>query len=307
MQEVSTAHHAFARAVAVDDPVDVLEELRFVDDRLAADLRRCLRDRAAHFLDAVGWRRVRRQPVGDTFARAARFVEARERIQHAGDAGGIPTGPCAVFDAERIRLPLVISPVLEEQQAEAALGEAAERTRLGDEDAEQREPDAGARRFRVLLRGMARRHVADLVSEHTRELRFVVEKRHDPAREIDVSAGQRKRVDRGRIDDGEMPGKVRAFGRAREAHADVLHVPLERFVLINAHLLADFPVHLLPDLNFLRFAHQREFAISRRGIGRAAHCKSSSDNDRREDLDSHIVLRGTRVQLTYRGSTSAKR
>ena len=82
-----------------------------------------------------------------------------------------------VLHAQPVGLQFVVTSVLEEQHAECGLGEALERPRLGHEDAEQRQADAGARRLRVLLRRMARGDVADLVTEHAGELRFVVEER----------------------------------------------------------------------------------------------------------------------------------
>ena len=80
------------------------------------------------------------------------------------------------------------------------------------------EADAGARRLRVLLRRVPGRHVADLVAEHAGKLRLVVEVRQDAARDVDVSARQRERVDRRLIDDGKMPRKVGTLAtRARGA------------------------------------------------------------------------------------------
>ena len=59
---------------------------------------------------------------------------------------------------------------------------------------------------------MPRRDVSDLVAEHSRELRLVIEERQDAARDVDEAARQRERVDRGLIHDRELP---RQGGRRR--------------------------------------------------------------------------------------------
>ena len=71
-----------------------------------------------------------------------------------------------------------------------------------------READAGLRLARVLLRGMTRGDVADLVAEHAGQLRLVVQIRQDAARDVDVAARQREGVDRGAVDNGERPRQV---------------------------------------------------------------------------------------------------
>ena len=123
---------------------------------------------------------------------------------------GIPSGLGRVLHAQPVGLQLVVASVLQEEHAQRGLGGALQRPRLGNEDAEQRETDAGARRLRVLLRRVARRDVTDLVAEHAGKLRLVVEKRQDAARHVDVAAGKREGVDRGLVHDREVPRQLRA-------------------------------------------------------------------------------------------------
>src|SRR5713226_323415 len=116
---------------------------------------------------------------------------------------------------------------------------------------------------------MAGRDVADLVTQNARELRLVVEKRHDAARDVDIAARERERIHGRRVHDGEVPRKIRSLGLLRETKTDPRHVFLKRTIVVHAHLATDFDVLLLADLQLLVFAHQRELAPARRGVGRA--------------------------------------
>ena len=116
---------------------------------------------------------------------------------------------------------------------------------------------------------MARGDVADFVAEDSDELRFVVEIRQDAARDVDEPARQRKRVDRGRVDDGKAPRQVRALRASRDAHAEILHVALQFGIFIQPHFLADLRVELASDRNLLLFAHEGQLALARHRIGRA--------------------------------------
>ena len=165
----------------------------------------------------------------------------------ATPAGSHP-GLRRVVHAELVGLHLVVASVLQEEHAERGFGRALQRLRLGNEDAEQRETDAGAGRLRVLLRRVARRDVTDLVAEHAGQLRLVVEERQDAARQVDVAAGKRERVDRRLVHDREVPRQLRTLRRAREPHADALDVPLQLGIVVDAHLPPDLGVHLLTEL-----------------------------------------------------------
>ena len=105
----------------------------------------------------------------------------------------------------------------------------------------------GAGRLRILLRRMPCGHVADLMSEHAGQLRFVAKKRQQAAGDVDVPAGQRKRVDRRNVDDRELPGQVRPLGQARQPQADVRDICLQRAIVVDAHLFPDFGILLLAD------------------------------------------------------------
>ena len=235
-----------------------------------------------NFLHAVGRCWMRREPVGHTLAAAAGLVEPRERVQHARHARGIPSRARRVLTPRRSACSSSSRPYFRKSTPSAVSATPLKRPRLRHEDTEEGEADACARRLRVLLRGVTRRHVADFVTEHAGQLRLVVEERQDAARQVDVSARQRKRVHRRRIDHSEVPGQIRPFRRARETHTDIFDVPLEFGVVVNAHLPPHLGIHLLADLDFLRLAHQRELALAGRRIrGARASNVTSRQGQRR--------------------------
>ena len=61
-------------------------------------------------------------------------------------------------------------------------------------------------------------------------------------------------VDRRRVDDGETPGQLGAVRARREREADLLHVALQRVVLIQPHLAADLDIGLAAHGDLLRLA-----------------------------------------------------
>ncbi len=235
-------------------------------------------DRLAHALGAVLGLRVRRQPVRRSVA-IGRLGNPRERRQKLGHLLRIPSTLGRVRGAQRVGLQFVVSSKLQEQDAGAGLGEIGKRPYLRDKDAADEHAELSAHPARVLLSRMACGDVPDLVPEHAHELRFVVEIRQDAACDVDVPAGKRKGVDRGRIDNGKAPGQIRPLRAFREAHPELLHVPLQGVVFVQAHFLAHLRVELAAHADFLRFAHQREFALARHRVGRAG----SRQDDRKEN------------------------
>ena len=131
---------------------------------------------------------MRGQEVGNALAVTRGFRQPAQRGQHAGDALGIPSGRGGIARAELVGLQLVVAAELEEHQAHGLLGRLAERPRGGHEHAERHQANLPANGARVLLGGVARRHVPDFVPEHARKLRFVFEERQDAAGQVDVAA-----------------------------------------------------------------------------------------------------------------------
>ena len=221
---------------------------------------------------------MRRRPVRHAAAGAARFVEPRQRVQQARHALRRPAVRRDVADAELIGLELGAAAVLEEQQTQRDARRLSERLRLGHENPEHGESAAGECLVRCGFRGVTRVDMADLVAEHGRHLRFVAEERHDAARQIDVAAGQRERVDRGFVHDGERPRQVGPFRRLRELAPDAFDVALQRRVLIDAHRLADFGVVLPAELDLLGFRHENQLAPPCGRIRRAGDEQGNSNS-----------------------------
>ena len=210
---------------------------------------------------------VRREPVGN--APLAQGVEARQRLQEARHAGRIPAGLGGVLDAQPVGLELVVAAVLEEERAEAGVGQIAERGHAGHEDAGQQHAERAAGRARVLLRHVAGGDVAHLVAEHAGELGLVAQVREQPARDVDEAAGQRERVHGRRVDHGEGPRQVRTVRDGGDPFADAGHVALQLVVVVDAHLATDLGVATAADLDLLGLADEGDLALTGDRVGRA--------------------------------------
>jgi hypothetical protein len=113
---------------------------------------------------------------------------------------------------------------------------------------------------------VARGDVADLVAHHAGELGLAVEVGHDPARHVHVAAGQRERVDLGRVEHREGPLQVGAVRLLREPLAEVVDVRLQARVGVGAVFLEHLLVRLgaLGDLGLL--VHHRALGLAGDGI-----------------------------------------
>ena len=72
------------------------------------------------------------------------------------------------------------------------------------------------------------------------------------------------------VDDGETPGQLGAVRARREREADLLHVALQRVVLIQPHLVADLAIGLAAHGDLLRLAQHHELARAGHRVGGAA-------------------------------------
>ena len=140
---------------------------------------------------------------------------------------------------------------------------------FGNEDARQHGAAHQRDLPRVTLGRVPRVDVADLVAEHAGHLGLGVEVREQPARDVDVAARQRERVDVGLVDDGEVPRQVRPLRRGGQPHPHAGHVLLQRRVVVHAHLGAELLVGLAADADLLALAHERELALAGHRVGGA--------------------------------------
>jgi hypothetical protein len=174
-----------------------------------------------------------------------------------------------VAEAELIRLPLRLTPVLEHHQLHAGARELPERAlELGNQHHAHAQPELRQLRAADLLHGVARGHVANLMSEHGGDGGLGVEVRQDPARHEDGSTRQREGIHRGVVDHLEGPREIGPLRSGGELLADAAHVVLQPLVRIQPDRLRDLLRGLLPHRDLLRFGHENELPISGDGIRR---------------------------------------
>ena len=135
------------------------------------------------------------------------------------------------------------------------------RLRTGDDGTEDHAElrELGARHLRC---SVTRGDVRDLVAQDAGQLVFGVDALEHAARDVDVAARKRHRVDHRRVDDGEVPRQMRTIRCRSDALADGIDEPIElRLLVVNAELTDHFLVRLLTDLDFLALGDDVEFAL----------------------------------------------
>ena len=110
-------------------------------------------------------------------------------------------------------------------------------------------------------------HMADLVTQNSRQFGLGIQVGQHAAGDIDIAAGQCKGVDLGAVDDGEMIFKSRAMAVLRQILADSLHQFIEHRVMIGRHLFADFGAVSLSQAYLLFFGHQYKITATGYRIG----------------------------------------
>lgn len=245
-------------------------------------------------------REIERQPS------ATLVGEPAEGFVGAGNLPGIPAGGGRVADSERVGLRLVVAPVLEHQQPERLFGGAAVATERRREDAGQPESQPGQLLLRDLPRRVSRGDVADFVPEHAGELRLRVEVGEDAARDVDVAAGHRERVDDRIVEHGEVPVEVGQLADLREPLSDAVHVSREPGVVVLAVLGDRRRKALATDLLLLLGADQRELSPAGRRVDRAARSQGeerAAGEHAREPSSDAPVHRPSSIQ--YRGTAGS--
>jgi hypothetical protein len=205
---------ALLRVVSVKQSVDFAEERRLVLRKRVGTGRGGGLTAA---LDPVFGERMSARPFGD----ALRFVAAAgageellvpgERAEHAGRGAGIVAGEAEVTDAEIVRFIFLLARIAEREIAGRIARKAGKALRAGDEPHRNHAELAPQRSFLLPL-AMVGDDMAELVREHGSELRFAVDDPHQPARQIDVAAWNRKGVDDVAVhqSEGALAAKLRA-------------------------------------------------------------------------------------------------
>ena len=198
------------------------------------------------------------------------LADALEQREQVDQRARVVVGARAVAERELVGLPLVVAAVLEEQEREAGLRQARQAGDLRRQHRADAEPDLRQHPLAHLVHAVARGDVADLVPEHARELRLVAHVGEDAAGDVDEAARQRERVHHVVVDDAEGPRQVGPLRLGGEPAADRRHVLLDLAVVVEAELLRDLRVGLLPHRDLLLLAHQGELALAGGRVDAAA-------------------------------------
>ena len=96
-----------------------------------------------------------------------------------------------------------------------------------DQNGSQDRAHAGRRRGTLLAHPVACGDMADLMADHACQLCLGIEIGHDPARDVDVTAGQRKGIHVRAVDHREMPFQVWPVTLSGQVLADGVDIGLE--------------------------------------------------------------------------------
>ncbi len=226
---------AFARVLAIDDAVEVLQVGLLVAGAAAGP--RELPGVGDGVADALGGGRMRRQEVRrariDVGALRAQVRVRPHRGQEALGAVGVEAGARRDADADAVGLELLGAREVGER--DLGLGE---RQRAELRIAEQIDGDAvdhrGLPRLVLADLGVARDDVRHLVRQHGGELGVVVGERDQPAGDVELAVRQREGVDRGRVQDGDLVLEVRPLGGCDQLVDGLLQHALQLGVLVGA-------------------------------------------------------------------------
>jgi len=182
-----------------------------------------------------------REPVRPriAFGRTAKLRIQRivrvEGFQKIGGCIGIVTGPREIADTKHIRFIFLIARIAGEEALPAHteyLVDRAAADNRAEHSPEQRCTDCRG----VALGRMARGHMSDFMTYDAGQLGFVIGKRYQPPRYIDISARQRKSVDNRAVEDGDA---IRIFWLVRcpdNPRCDARNICTELLVIIGAAL-----------------------------------------------------------------------
>ncbi len=202
--------------------------------------------RADHFLQApVVVRMGIEQPVvaaGLYRLAIARSLFASEVLlvlqhpHHLDHRRRIVAGAGQVLSAETIGFQFHVTPVAADEGRAEHVGQVAGGTDPGA-DRHRLAKDVPGAGLALLAHAVARRDVADLMTEHRGQFGLGAKVGDQSAMDIDVAARQGEGVDVRRIDDGEMILQIAAVAAAGDPLAYPLHVGLELFIVVAGNCL----------------------------------------------------------------------
>ena len=107
-----------------------------------------------------------------------------------------------------------------------------------------------------LLGGVAASHMSDLMAEYCRQLRLVFEPAQKPARDIDLPAWKRERIDLLGVEDLELACSIVAHCEAGGALANLRDISLERRIGVDSAKILFDPGDGLHHRDFLLVRHR---------------------------------------------------
>ena len=116
------------------------------------------------------------------------------------------------------------------------------------------------------LRGVPRRHMADLVADDAGQVGFALHVSHDAAGHVHIAARQREGVDVRTVENREVPLEPRAVRILGQPLAEVIDVGLQLRIVVFAELGEDLRVRLRPFCDFGGLVHDRVFGLAGNGI-----------------------------------------
>jgi hypothetical protein len=232
MVEDVALEEALARVFAELQAVDVAQVVGPVA-AAGAGRRGHGRDLLADPRAAVAGVGVRGEPAGHASLalRGADPLQGGEDVRHGVR---VVTHSRHVPQAEVVGLALGVPPVLEEEQAQPRLGQAAQALQLRPNDHPDHQADVRQLRLADLADGVPRGDVADLVAHDAGQLRLGRHVRHQAAGDVHVAAREGEGVDGRIVHQAERPGQRRPLRARGQLLPDPPHVGLEVGVLVDA-------------------------------------------------------------------------
>ncbi len=280
MIEISPAGKALGTAFAERHSFYRLHVPRFAVIAIITGVLRC---NPRDFLQALFIARMGRQPVGrrrcgsSLRARAVcrktlLTVEGLDDIDHVA---WVVVVAREILGAQLIGLELLLPAVVGDVARRDSLRDLPHHlARAGHAGIQQHPQHAGGEHAQTgaLLPGGALRTVScgdmtDFVTHDPGKIGFAIHVGHQAARDIDISARQRERIDLRTVEHREMPFKVPAVGLRGKSLTQFVHIILQRLAGISTEFGQDLLMRLLAFGDLARFVHHRALGFARDRIG----------------------------------------
>ncbi len=214
----------------------------------------------------------------------AHLLQGRERDGHVGRIEA--PGP-RIFDAQGVRLVLVVAAVFQEEDLEAGPGQPGVLGELLADHAADGEADLGQLLLAHLAHGVTGVDVADLVAEDRGQLRFRAHHGQDAAGDVDRASRDGEGVDDRAVEHGEAPGQAGPRALGGQGRAQLADVGLKGRVVVNAVGGGDLRVRLLAELDLLAFGVEHELLLAGDGVHGAGDGRGEKQDEGREFRSGH--------------------